>query len=136
MSFRCAPLGIGTDIGGSIRCPAAFCGVYGFKPTAMRNPMSGIKVAAAGQESIIGAVGPMSSCSLDDLELFQKAVLDQEPWEIETSLVPLPWKAVTPTNDVTIAIMWDDGYDASFDMRVCSSPCLDLSGHTHRSFER
>ncbi|KAJ5156795.1 hypothetical protein N7492_009598 [Penicillium capsulatum] len=109
MGFRCAPLGIGTDIGGSIRCPAAFCGSYGFKPTAMRNPMTGIKVAAIGQESIHGVVGPMSSRSLDDLELFQKAVLDQEPWETETSLVPLPWKTVAPTRDMTVAIMWGDG---------------------------
>ncbi|KAJ5096176.1 hypothetical protein NUU61_005532 [Penicillium alfredii] len=109
MGFRCAPLGIGTDIGGSIRCPAAFCGAYGFRPSAMRNPLAGIKVAAAGQENIHGVVGPMASCSLEDLELFQKVVLDQEPWDVETSLMPVPWKMVTPTRNITVAIMWDDG---------------------------
>ncbi|CAL5869433.1 uncharacterized protein PFLUO_LOCUS3662 [Penicillium psychrofluorescens] len=109
MGFRCAPLGIGTDIGGSIRCPAAFCGVYGFRPTALRNPLVGIKVAAAGQESIHGVVGPLASSSLEDLELFQRAVLDQEPWDVDTSLVPIPWKKVIPSRDITIAIMWDDG---------------------------
>ena len=107
--FKCAPLGIGTDIGGSIRAPAAFCGTYGFRPTAMRNPMAGIQVAAIGQETIHGVVGPLSSCSVEDLELFQKAVLDQEPWDTETSLVPVPWRTVAPTRDMTIAIMWDDG---------------------------
>ncbi|KAJ5175366.1 amidase [Penicillium canariense] len=110
MGFKCAPLGIGTDIGGSIRCPAAFCGGYGFRPTAMRNPMAGIQVACIGQETIHGVVGPMAGSSIEDLELFQKAVLDQEPWDDETSLMPVPWKTVTPTRDVTIAIMWDDGY--------------------------
>ncbi|KAJ5895312.1 hypothetical protein N7495_007003 [Penicillium taxi] len=110
MGFRCAPLGIGTDIGGSIRCPAAFCGGYGFKPTAMRNPMTGIMVAGMGQENIHGVVGPLSTCSLKDLELFQKAVLQQEPWDTETSLVPVPWRTVAPSHDVTIAIMWDDGF--------------------------
>lgn len=75
----------------------------------MRNPMPGIQIAAIGQESIPGIVGPMGSSSLEDLELFQKAVLDQEPWEMDVSIAPLPWKTVTPTRNMTIAIMWDDG---------------------------
>ncbi|KAJ5108878.1 hypothetical protein N7456_005553 [Penicillium angulare] len=107
--FKCAPLGIGTDIGGSIRVPAAFCGSYGFRPTSMRVPMAGIQVAAIGQETIHGVVGPLASSSVEDLELFQKAVMDQEPWDDETSLVPVPWKTVAPSREMTVAIMWDDG---------------------------
>jgi hypothetical protein len=75
----------------------------------MRNPMAGIQVACIGQETIHGVVGPMGSSSIEDLELFQKAVLDQEPWDDETSLMPVPWRTVTPTRDMTVAIMWDDG---------------------------
>ena len=33
IAARGSPLGIGTDVGGSIRLPAALCGIYGFKPT-------------------------------------------------------------------------------------------------------
>ncbi|KAL2832439.1 amidase signature domain-containing protein [Aspergillus cavernicola] len=109
MGFKCAPLGIGTDIGGSIRCPAAFCGAYGFRPTARRNPSRGLKLPEPGHESILGVIGPFASQSVEDLELFQRAALDQEPWEVETSLVPAPWKRVEPTKDMTVAIMWDDG---------------------------
>jgi Asp-tRNA(Asn)/Glu-tRNA(Gln) amidotransferase A subunit family amidase len=110
MGFKCAPLGIGTDIGGSIRCPAAFCGAYGFRPTARRNPSSGLKLPEPGHESILGVIGPLASQSVEDLDLFQRAALAQEPWDIETSLVPAPWRRVSPTKDMTVAIMWDDGY--------------------------
>ncbi|PKY05612.1 fatty-acid amide hydrolase [Aspergillus campestris IBT 28561] len=109
MGFKCAPLGIGTDIGGSIRSPAAFCNAYGFRPTARRNPCTGLKIPEPGEEAILGVVGPLASQSIEDLDLFQRAVLDQEPWDQETGLVPVPWKRVQPNKGMTVAIMWDDG---------------------------
>lgn len=109
MGFKCAALGVGTDIGGSIRAPAGFCGAYGFRPTALRMPATGIKVPGPGQESIHGTAGPLASQSVEDLNLFQRAVIDQEPWETETSLVPLPWRQVKATKNMTVGIMWDDG---------------------------
>lgn len=72
--------------------------------------MSGIRAAGGGQESIRGVLGPLASQSIEDLELFQRAITDQEPWDIDTSLVPAPWRRVTPTRDITVGIMWDDGY--------------------------
>jgi amidase len=114
MGFRCAALGIGTDIGGSIRAPAAFNGAYGFRPTALRNPYQGVILAGDGQESIRCVIGPLAGTCVEDLDLFMSAVLDQEPWEIETSLVPLPWRKVSSQiaikKDFTVGIMWDDGY--------------------------
>ncbi|PLN76968.1 amidase signature domain-containing protein, partial [Aspergillus taichungensis] len=109
MGFKCAPLGIGTDIGGSIRSPAAFCNAYGFRPTARRNPCMGLKVPEPGAEAILGVVGPLASQSIEDLDLFQRAVIDQEPWDQETGLMPVPWKRVQPNKEMTVAIMWDDG---------------------------
>jgi Asp-tRNA(Asn)/Glu-tRNA(Gln) amidotransferase A subunit family amidase len=130
MGFKCAALGVGTDIGGSIRAPAGFCGAYGFRPTTLRIPATGIKVPGPGQESIHGTAGPLASQSVEDLDLFQRAVIDQEPWETETSLVPLPWRRVKATENMTVGIMWDDGYfprpfpllDRSTDSTDASAP--------------
>lgn len=54
----------------------------------------------------------MSSSSVDDLELFQRAIIDQEPWDVETSLMPLPWRRVDQADvqKMTVGIMWDDGF--------------------------
>ena len=36
VAARCVPIALGTDLGGSIRCPSTFNGIRGFKPTAHR----------------------------------------------------------------------------------------------------
>ncbi|CAG5176048.1 uncharacterized protein ALTATR162_LOCUS8285 [Alternaria atra] len=41
IAFRGSPLGIGTDIAGSIRIPSLCCGTYGFKPSTARIPFGG-----------------------------------------------------------------------------------------------
>jgi Asp-tRNA(Asn)/Glu-tRNA(Gln) amidotransferase A subunit family amidase len=41
VAARCVPLGFGSDIGGSVRIPPAFCGVVGFKPTSTRTSIKG-----------------------------------------------------------------------------------------------
>ena len=66
-------LGIGTDIGGSIRFPAAFCGVAGLKPTNHRWANLGSNTLIRGQEAIRGQIGPMAR-RVDDLDLFKVVI--------------------------------------------------------------
>lgn len=56
-----AVAGVGSDTGGSIRIPAAFCGITGFKPTARRVPMQGVLPLSENLDSI-GAMAPTVLC--------------------------------------------------------------------------
>ena len=46
VASRCVVAGIGTDIGGSIRLPASFNGICGFKPTSKRTSHDGCVMAS------------------------------------------------------------------------------------------
>ncbi|KAF9873808.1 amidase [Colletotrichum karsti] len=105
---KCSVIGVGTDIGGSIRIPAAFNGCYGFRPTALRVPCLGNFGITSGQESIRGVAGPLGQ-SVSDLDRFMGAMLGAEPWQTETSLVPLHWRQLAAKKHITIGVMLDDG---------------------------
>jgi fatty acid amide hydrolase len=61
-------LGLGTDIGGSVRIPAAFCGISSLRPTADRCPDVGRGSIAIGQRAVASQVGPMGR-AVEDLAL-------------------------------------------------------------------
>ena len=60
------PAAVGSDAGGSIRCPSACCGVTGLKPTWDRVPTKGF----AGDGGTIDHVGPMARSVADVTLLF------------------------------------------------------------------
>lgn len=64
------PLEVGSDIGGSIRVPAAFCGVYGHRPSETAVPRAGSFPLAdlENPASVMGVQGPLARSAFD-LEL-------------------------------------------------------------------
>ncbi len=55
-----SPLGLGNDSGGSLRVPAAFCGITSIRPTAGRTPDYCAHGLPIGQTGIVSQVGPMA----------------------------------------------------------------------------
>jgi len=68
------PAAFGTQTGGSVLRPAAFCGVVGYKPTFNLINRSGIKFAAESLDTI-GVI----TRTIDDAELVTGAVIGKEP---------------------------------------------------------
>ena len=60
-----SPLGLGTDIGGSVRIPAAFCGIAALKPTQGRTPDQGRCSVPIGQRAIVSQVGVLARSVAD-----------------------------------------------------------------------
>jgi amidase len=87
-------LGLGTDIGGSIRIPSSFNGLYGLRPSHGRFSYQKVTNSNSGQSVIPSVIGPMAQ-DLDDLEYFCKAWFATEPWHYDSEVVPLPWREVT-----------------------------------------
>jgi fatty acid amide hydrolase len=105
-----SPLGVGTDIGGSIRTPASFCGIAGLKPTLDRLPMRGYRSVLVGQEAVRGMGGPMAR-SVEDLSLFFRALDARRLSELDPRVPPLPWEEPAGVNlaGLRVGAHVDDG---------------------------
>ena len=79
-----APISIGTDTGGSIRVPAALCGIFGLKVTHGRVPLAGVFPLGPSLDT----VGPLAA-NTGDLALTYAALAGWHPQD--------PWSAPRPT---------------------------------------
>jgi amidase len=100
------PLEIGSDIGGSIRMPAAYCGVYGHRPSETAIPRTGAfplaDLPSAGL--LMGVQGPLAR-SAHDLELLLDVIACPEIGEDTGWRLALPAARHGHLADFRVAVM-------------------------------
>lgn len=103
------PLELGSDIGGSIRTPAAFCGIYGLKPTYGLVPTRGHIPGAPGSlaKRDIGVAGPMAR-HLDDIEDVLDLLAGPDRTDAVAWRLALPQPAQSRLNEFRVAAWLDD----------------------------
>ncbi|RVX72039.1 hypothetical protein B0A52_04637 [Exophiala mesophila] len=117
-AMKGSAIGIGTDIGGSIRIPAMCNGVYGFKPSNGRVPYGGqaaVAVDGMSRASVQAVAGPIGR-SVHDIDVFLREVLPRAHLWGEDCF-PTPWSAYRQlkahgsgaNGELVIGIMRSDG---------------------------
>ena len=106
------PLHIGTDAGGSVRIPAAWCGVFGLKPTYGRVPQW-----PHGTFSALAAAGPITR-SVRDAALLLSAIARadlRDPYCLPDD--PRDWRAGIEDGvaEMRVAVLRRPGFDAPAD---------------------
>ena len=123
-ALRGSSVGLGTDVGGSVRIPAAFCGIYSLKPTHNRLSYRNVANTNPGQLNYPSSVGIMGT-SIGSLKLVMSALISAKPWLRDPAVVPMPWRSdiekqtLTRANSVgkatdkaplNLGILLDDGF--------------------------
>ncbi|MFF2526084.1 amidase [Streptomyces liangshanensis] len=110
VALGAAPLSIGTDGGGSVRIPASFCGVFGFKPTYGRVPQ--YPVSPFGT---LGHAGPLARDAADAALLL----------DVIGGPDPRDWSHLPPAAGVSGPLTRDgDGSQGVRGLRIAYSPSL------------
>ena len=98
------PFEIGTDLTGSIRIPAHFCGVFGLKPTEQRVPLTGLIPGLPGPRPIriMSCIGPMAR-TVEDLALLFAIIAGPDGRDTDVAPVPVEEMPQLDLNRLRIA---------------------------------
>ncbi len=102
-----APLGLATDIGGSIRVPATFCGIAGMKPTADRTPDLADFGISLGERAVVSQAGALAR-HVEDVALTIELINGGRAPNVEPP-APLGDYTTVDVSKLRVAYYADDG---------------------------
>jgi amidase len=114
------PFEIGTDLSGSIRIPAHFCGLFGLKPTEQRVPLTGLIPGLPGPRPvrIMSCIGPMAR-TVEDLALLYSIIAGPDGYDTEVQPVPVDEVSNLELKDLRIAFAPTfPGFPVAVEMRA------------------
>jgi amidase len=96
---------IGTDLSGSLRVPAHFCGVYGLKPTEHRVSSMGLRRHPGKEHSVrvMAGIGPIAR-SVDDLALLYRIIAGPDGCDTDVPSVPVDEMPEVALREVRVAV--------------------------------
>uniref|UniRef100_A0A452VGB6 Fatty-acid amide hydrolase 1 n=1 Tax=Ursus maritimus TaxID=29073 RepID=A0A452VGB6_URSMA len=111
LAQRGSILGMGTDTAGSIRIPATFCGICGFRTTGYRLSSSGISSAIKGQKTVTTVAGPMAR-DVESLVLCMRALLSEDMHRLDPTVPFMPFREEVYSNNQPLRIGYceSDGF--------------------------
>lgn len=134
VAMRGSPIAPSSDIGGSIRAPAAFNGLYSIRPSADRIPKGGLRSTAPGNVSIKVSSGPVCH-NIVDLKMFTKIINAHGSLaHFEPGIVPIPWRELPPpVRKLSFGVWAFDGVCMPHPpiLRAIKETTLRLTSHGH-----
>ncbi len=108
-----SPLGLASDIGGSIRGPAHACAIQGLKPTSGRLSLLDVPPGAfpVGQTAILAQAGPLAR-TVADLDLTMRVLTAPGQEVADPDVPPLPWPdyGAVDLASLRVGMYVDDGF--------------------------
>jgi amidase len=107
-----SPLGLGSDAAGSVRLPAAFCGIAAIKPTSGRLPRTGHFPPAGGWIEALWQIGPMAR-RVEDLATVMPLLAAPDEYDSTAIGMPAPDPATVSLRGLRAAFYTDNGFAAA-----------------------